>query len=252
MPGALPSQEFASVGPMGFDLGCLLGVLILAFIVLRRQPEAAPTLPSPFDTRPQLPKANSSAGPARVGTSAAALPVGKGAQGSHPPDETGGGGREAACCRSREQQCKWLLGTMVELWCLLCQKFQVLHKEASRARASRQHGSMAEGARDASGAASPCSCSVWVDTLGFAAFCLIRLTIGMHAYPGYQFLQGAVRSEAEISALRVARELLQLRSAAKATGAAAATASPASRMEQVVMVVRHSDAGLRTQNQVGP
>lgn len=153
------------MGPLGFDLGCLLGVLLLAYIVLRRQPE--------------------------VSQEEQALEQGQ-------------------VAHSREQQCCWLLGAICELWRTLDQRFKDLSVAEAAAKRTSDGGGPAE-ARSAM-CLGPHSDSVWRETRQFAAFALIRLTIGMHSYPGYEFLRDATsRTHAELDALRVARGLLDMR-----------------------------------------
>ena len=49
-------------------------------------------------------------------------------------------------------------------------------------------------------------------TLGFMAFYMIRLTIGMHVYPAFDFIPGrAERVVAEVQALSAAKHILELR-----------------------------------------
>lgn len=157
--------EFATMGPIGFDLGCLLGVLLLAYVVLRVQPPPTPTTDGSTD------------------------------EGSIDSGARQGEEQQSV---SREQQCEWVLGAICETWGLLDKKFQQL---------------AASSGADVS-CLGPYSRSVWSDTLGFAAFTMIRLTQGMHSYPGYQFLaEQDSRICAELDALHIARGLLELRSA---------------------------------------
>jgi len=202
-------QEFASMGPMGFDLGCLLGVLLLAYIVLQRQPSHANTVDSHKD---------------------------------------------------KSQQCAWLLGAICEIWRQLELKFQQHHLAGKAAGMSGSGNGSRSGGRpggkvgsrdgldgsevcsQADGEAlllTPHSSSVWQDTLGFAAFCMIRLTIGMHSYPGYEFLSDkGTRTRAELDALDVAQELLCMRDRLVGVAEQEAVVGGEYDMEHVVQIAR--------------
>jgi len=217
--------EFATVGPMGFDLGCLLGVLLLAYVVLRYQP-ATEVLDSPHQPpgsrdsrqtgRPGLlshPNSESSVGSVFMegGTQ-------DGRQSMQAADGDGSKGESSERAHRREQQCEWLLDALCELWSMLDLKFKRLQEEVDTKEAASlgrgQHAFVNAGGDGPRSAAlpTPASSQVWADTLGFAAFCMIRLTIGMHAYPGYEFIHNRVlRSRAEVDSLNVAVELLALR-----------------------------------------
>ncbi|KAF5838365.1 hypothetical protein DUNSADRAFT_2975 [Dunaliella salina] len=216
--------EFATVGPMGFDLGCLLGVLLLAYVVLRYQPasEAMESARQPSgspDNGPTSragllsPSPNSESGVESISSGERTQDGMKALQADVDDD-----GSESDRPHSREQQCEWLLGALIELWDLLDYKFKELQGEMDLKQpadtGTGQNGfanAYVNGPRSAN-LATPTSSQVWVDTLGFAAFCMIRLTIGMHAYPGYEFVHDtAQRSSAELDSLNIAVVLLSLR-----------------------------------------
>jgi 5-methylthioribose kinase len=149
----LLTQEFATVGPAAFDLGCLIGVLLLAYITLSHQ------------------------GPTEV---------------THGPCP---GGVTCDMSEGRPAQKEWLVSTLLHFWDHLLDQLQQLH-----------------GGKDTQlPAHAPLSASVCADVVGFAATTIIRLTIGMHAYPGYTYVTVSKREACEVQALRLATALITLR-----------------------------------------
>lgn len=203
------AQEFATVGPMGFDLGCLLGVLLLAYVVLGHQPDgtAGSAIGGSAGCQPHSMEQDGKTAGGACGHEYEQPTSDQ--SGFNQLEPVGGAAAHGAGtgCGGRQAQRRWLLCTVSEMWGLLNQGFEQ-HRAVAAQRWVHAGGIQSRGGSMPS-PASPC---VWADTLGFAAFCMIRLTIGMHAYPGYEFLgnEGA-RVRAELQALDVSAELLALR-----------------------------------------
>jgi hypothetical protein len=70
---------------------------------------------------------------------------------------------------------------------------------------------------------APLDGGVCADVVGFAATTIIRLTIGMHAYPGYSYIPRSRREACEVQALGLAAALIRLRAQLQVEARAAAS-----------------------------
>ncbi|WIA36116.1 hypothetical protein OEZ86_007465 [Tetradesmus obliquus] len=218
-PGSLYliDWEFATTGPIAFDLGCLLGNLMLAVLSLQGMEQA---------------------------------------EQQQQQQQQQGGARAAAGCASRQQQAEWLLQVMQDTWSGFQQQYPTqlaaaqaaaaaggglfaadaaagLLSAAAAAAAAGQQQQLGVQQSSAAGAAAQLDDEYWqqllLDSFGYAGCCLIRLTIGLHHYPDIQTLPDpAVRSGVELRCLQLGQQLLKLRQPQAAAAAAAAGGEEAS------------------------
>ncbi|WIA15935.1 hypothetical protein OEZ85_012679 [Tetradesmus obliquus] len=214
-PGSLYliDWEFATTGPIAFDLGCLLGNLMLAVLSLQGMEQAE--------------------------------------QQQQQHLEQHGGAGAAAGCANRQQQAEWLLQVMRDTWIGFQQQYptQLAAAQAAAAAggglfaadaaagllsaaAAGQQQQLGVQQSSAAGAAATLDEQYWQqllrDSCGYAGCCIIRLTIGLHHYPDIQDLPDpAVRSSVELRCLQLGQQLLRLRQQPAAAAAAAAAAAGA-------------------------
>lgn len=89
----------------------------------------------------------------------------------------------SASSSNSEEQLRWLMGIVGTVWAELVSSFE---------------GQVAV----------PDMQQVWRQTLGFAGLCMIRLTIGVHHYQGYDTLSEEQRVVCSAQAVRLARQML--------------------------------------------
>lgn len=137
------------MGPAAFDLGCVLGCLLLAWVTL-------------------------------------------------------GWSKNTDSAQQRQRQRAWLADSAAVFW----QQFSAKYGAMQRAAQGTQHDPAAAQAAEAALDEQ----AMFRDMVGFAAFYMIRLTIGMHSYPGYEIeVAPGDMPEAQAAMLRLARAMLHMR-----------------------------------------
>ncbi|KAL6756621.1 kinase-like domain-containing protein [Haematococcus lacustris] len=225
--------EFATYGPIAFDLGCLVGVLLLAHLVLQqqrkqhqpthihRQPKEKEEGEGKEEKEVGQQEQDNGEGAAATGSPAVEEDVARGVDEGGVMEEVLG---ECPHCCARERQTAWVESTLCLLWVQLLQ-LVALAPGLTLAPASRGP----QGSMDSLVDSSVCG-----DVAGYAATTLMRLTMGRHAYPGYERLRpGPHLAAAEAQALLLALRLLELRRAWRGV-----RKGPDGLMEEIVGLVR--------------